>query len=165
MYISKGTPNRTSFFFKFLPGMKSVFWYSTVWFSYKKPRYDNIILHTVSFIAYFIWRWHYWNNIHLTSSILPHFCARPKPWSLYSNAIYYDLFCVQWFNWEVIARFVDIGGIVDHHCLNFLFIRTKETLFCLPPKNMIMIYVYCYFSCPMCFHQQPYFLDFVRTRL
>ena len=23
---------------------------------------------------------------------------------------------------EVIVRFVDIGGIVDHHCLNFLFI-------------------------------------------
>jgi len=22
----------------------------------------------------------------------------------------------------VIVRFVDIGGIVDHHCLNFLFI-------------------------------------------
>ena len=24
--------------------------------------------------------------------------------------------------WEVIVCFVDIGGIVDHHCLNFLFI-------------------------------------------
>jgi hypothetical protein len=24
--------------------------------------------------------------------------------------------------WEVIVRFVDIGGIVDHDCLNFLFI-------------------------------------------
>jgi hypothetical protein len=24
--------------------------------------------------------------------------------------------------WEVIVAFVDIGGIVDHHCLNFLFI-------------------------------------------
>ena len=23
--------------------------------------------------------------------------------------------------WEVIFRFVDIGGIADHHCLNFLF--------------------------------------------
>ena len=26
------------------------------------------------------------------------------------------------FGVEVIYRFVDIGGIVDHHCLNFLFI-------------------------------------------
>jgi hypothetical protein len=24
---------------------------------------------------------------------------------------------------EVIVRFVDIGGIDDHHCLSFLFIR------------------------------------------
>jgi hypothetical protein len=23
---------------------------------------------------------------------------------------------------EVIVHFVDVGGIVDHHCLNFLFI-------------------------------------------
>ena len=26
---------------------------------------------------------------------------------------------------EVIFRFVDIGGIVDHHCLNFLFATWK----------------------------------------
>jgi hypothetical protein len=26
---------------------------------------------------------------------------------------------------EVIVRFVDIGGIVDHHCLIFLFIIVK----------------------------------------
>ena len=24
--------------------------------------------------------------------------------------------------WDVIVPFVDIGGIEDHHCLNFLFI-------------------------------------------
>jgi hypothetical protein len=28
----------------------------------------------------------------------------------------------------VIVRFVDIGGIVDHHCFNFLFTRIDETL-------------------------------------
>jgi len=26
----------------------------------------------------------------------------------------------------VIVRFVDIGGVVDHHCLNFLFINSWE---------------------------------------
>ena len=26
-------------------------------------------------------------------------------------------------NANLIVRFVDIGGIVDHHCLNFLFIK------------------------------------------
>ena len=28
----------------------------------------------------------------------------------------------------VCVRFVDIGGIVDHHCLNFLFIRKTFSL-------------------------------------
>jgi hypothetical protein len=27
---------------------------------------------------------------------------------------------------EVIDRFVDIGGIFDHHCLNILFITVKK---------------------------------------
>jgi len=30
---------------------------------------------------------------------------------------------------EVIVRFVDIGGIVDHHCLNFIFLlQDKKVL-------------------------------------
>jgi hypothetical protein len=32
---------------------------------------------------------------------------------------------------EVIVRFVDIGGIVDHHCLNFVFITLKNLHYCL----------------------------------
>jgi hypothetical protein len=41
-----------------------------------------------------------------------------------SNVICRGLFCVQWLQlrWKVIVGFVDIGGIDDHHCLNFLFI-------------------------------------------
>jgi len=31
----------------------------------------------------------------------------------------------------VIVRFVDIGGIVDHHCFNFLFIIPFFKPFCL----------------------------------
>jgi len=31
-------------------------------------------------------------------------------------------FYVQWFRWEVVICFVDIEGIVDYHCLKFLFI-------------------------------------------
>ena len=34
-------------------------------------------------------------------------------------------FCVQ-LRWEVIVHFVDIGGIDDHHCLNFLFIIVQR---------------------------------------
>jgi hypothetical protein len=29
--------------------------------------------------------------------------------------------------WELIVRFVDIGEIVDHHCLNFLFIGLEQS--------------------------------------
>ena len=32
---------------------------------------------------------------------------------------------------EVIVHFVDIGGIVDHQCLNFLFIMSKNYMFSL----------------------------------
>ena len=44
-----------------------------------------------------------------------------------SNIICHSLFCVQWvqFRWQVIVRFVDISRIVDHHCINFLFIMTE----------------------------------------
>ena len=38
-------------------------------------------------------------------------------------------FCVQ-LRWEVIVRFVDIGEIDDHHCLNFLFIIAGRTNLC-----------------------------------
>ena len=26
----------------------------------------------------------------------------------------------------MLARFVDIGGMVDHHCLNFLFVKNHQ---------------------------------------
>jgi hypothetical protein len=38
------------------------------------------------------------------------------PWSFFVSS---DLW------WEVIVCFVDIGEIVDHHYLNFLFIKTQ----------------------------------------
>ena len=44
----------------------------------------------------------------LTSLTLPHYCVCPKQGHGFMS-------------WEVIGHFVDIGGIVDHYCLNFLF--------------------------------------------
>jgi hypothetical protein len=43
-----------------------------------------------------------------------------NPWI--SNVICHGLFSMlrEW-KWEVIICFIEIGGIVDHHCLNFLF--------------------------------------------
>jgi hypothetical protein len=40
------------------------------------------------------------------------------------NMFFFCLFFVfsEW-RWKVIVRFVDIGGIVNHRCLNFLFIN------------------------------------------
>ena len=40
----------------------------------------------------------------------------------------------QYLKREVIFRFVEICGIVDHHCLNFLFIRWGT----IPPTVMPM---------------------------
>jgi len=36
--------------------------------------------------------------------------------------IIFGLFVCNGFSWEVGVRFVDIGGIVDNHCSDFLFI-------------------------------------------
>ena len=69
------------------------------------------------------------------------------------NVIHCDLFCVQWvrLQWEVIVSFVDIGGIHDHHCLNFLFImvsyililrRFKDTIhYLFPLKTHFVLYI------------------------
>ena len=39
-------------------------------------------------------------------------------------------FVFNYFSWQVIVSFVDIGWIVDHHCLNFLFITNLEWKIC-----------------------------------
>jgi len=41
--------------------------------------------------------------------------------------------------WKISVPFVDIGGIVDHHCLNFLFIMDIDS--CLMPLSTIHISV------------------------
>jgi hypothetical protein len=44
-------------------------------------------------------------------------CAFPKLGPAFSTSYALVLFCVQ-LRWELAGRFVDIGGIVKHHCLN-----------------------------------------------
>jgi hypothetical protein len=59
-------------------------------------------------------------GIPLTALTLPHVCACPKPGPRFPSAnvmvyfVFSDLMC------EVVVRFDDMGGIDDHHCLNFL---------------------------------------------
>jgi hypothetical protein len=36
----------------------------------------------------------------------------------------------------MIVRFVDIGGIVDHHCLNFLFIKYLWFVLDIQPQTL-----------------------------
>ena len=61
-----------------------------------------------------------WVGIPLTGLTLPHFCACPKTASdKMSQSFLCSMSCGErWFN----VRFVHIGRIVDHHCLNFLLI-------------------------------------------
>ena len=57
-------------------------------------------------------------GISLTGLTPPHLCACPR--TCISNFIYCGVFFVfSELSWEVVVRFVDIGGIVDHHCLIF----------------------------------------------
>jgi hypothetical protein len=42
----------------------------------------------------------------------------------------------------VIVRFVDIGGIVDHHCLNYLFIIYKYKMEILKQIRRMKFYIF-----------------------
>jgi hypothetical protein len=62
----------------------------------------------------------HWKNIQLTKFIIritvslttPHFCACHKPGHVFLTSFVFDDFRI-----ELIVHFVDIGGLVDHHCL------------------------------------------------
>jgi len=53
--------------------------------------------------------------------------ARVCIFQLPSVVVFFLAFCG--FRWEVVAGFVDIGGIVDHHCLNFFLLFLMENIF------------------------------------
>jgi hypothetical protein len=54
---------------------------------------------------------------------LPHFCACPKQESGFPMSYVVVFFAFKCWRWKVVVRFVDISGIVGHHCLIFLFIK------------------------------------------
>ena len=95
--------------------------------------------------------------IQLTGFTPSHFCACPKQGHGFPTSYVVVFFCVQWvkvrgdcsvsegerwlfseWRWEVIVHFVDIVGIVDHHCLKFIFI----TLLNLIDIYLIVTYIY-----------------------
>ena len=99
------------------------------------------------------WRFNYQEGrvrILLTGLTLSHFCACPKPEPDFQC-------CMSW--WEVILYFGDNGGMVGHHCCNFLFIIPVflmyfyhvhlHSLFFLWPVIAMTIFVasHCYGNC------------------
>jgi hypothetical protein len=58
----------------------------------------------------------FWDPIKWFNLTLPRFCSWIKPRSEFSST-YVMFFCSSSFCWYWIN-----GGIVDHHCLNFLFV-------------------------------------------
>ena len=68
-----------------------------------------------------IWMFAYLN---FKSSLLPiTHCWSPPMLSTHHPYVYYERYQSQETRREVIVCFVDIDGIVDYHCLNFLFIK------------------------------------------
>ena len=68
--------------------------------------------------------------IPLTVLTLPHFCACPKSGLGFPTSSVMVFFYVQWVAEVTIVGFVHIGVVVDHHCLNFLFMIPHEMLLC-----------------------------------
>ena len=65
-----------------------------------------------------------WNAINRFK--LPHCCACPKPDLDFKHHMSWSLFVFSKLRLDVIISFVDTVGIVDHHCLNFLFIISYQ---------------------------------------
>ena len=55
----------------------------------------------------------------------PHICAYFTPWPGFPTSCFF--FVLIELMWEVNVCFVYINGIVDHHCLNFLFMIVLNT--------------------------------------
>jgi hypothetical protein len=56
-----------------------------------------------------------------TKTIPPH--PHPKPGPGFLSSYVSLFFTFNDFRQEVVVEFVDFGGLVDHHCLNSLFIK------------------------------------------
>jgi hypothetical protein len=48
-------------------------------------------------------------------------CTKPEP--VFTTSYVIAFFVLSYLIWEVVVLFGDFGGIVDYHCLKFLFIK------------------------------------------
>ena len=84
-----------------------------------------LIFFIVCIYMYCLWSSNYQERsgvIPLIDITPPHLCTCPKPWHGFPRSYFVVVFVFSDIRWKVIVSFVDIGGIVDHQCLNFLFI-------------------------------------------
>ena len=68
-------------------------------------------------------------QIPLTGLTLPHLCACPKPGPGFPTSYVMVFFMFNELKCEVIVHLVDIGGIVDHDCLNLGFLQSSNHSF------------------------------------
>ena len=60
-------------------------------------------------------------GIQLIHLILPRICTCPKPEPGFPMTYFVLFFVINCMKWEIIGRFVDVGGIVGHYYLNCVF--------------------------------------------
>jgi hypothetical protein len=80
---------------------------------------------TFNQILYLLYIWYEQIHQSVHFNITP-VCACPKPWVKFPTFYVVVDFVVNELRSGVIVSFLDIGEIVDHHCLNFLIITWSE---------------------------------------
>ena len=63
-------------------------------------------------------------GVPLTDLTSLHVCACPKPGPGFTTSYVMVFLVFSVLRLDVIVHFVDIVGIVNHHCLNYLFIKS-----------------------------------------
>jgi hypothetical protein len=79
-----------------------------------------LTMNTTSFIKTCVLTNLSWYKIIIKRLTPPHLLCLSQARTYISIGICHGLFYFNYLTWEVIVRFVDISGIVYHHCLNFL---------------------------------------------
>ena len=109
---------------------------SDLWLSF---RFFQTFLVSVSYLGCFYvhskvrgycwYCYHYCSNqelrgVPLTDLTSLHVCACPKPGPGFTTSYVMVFLVFSVIRLDVIVHFVDIVGIVNHHCLNYLFIKS-----------------------------------------
>jgi hypothetical protein len=124
------------FFFFLLAIVLSVFWFPTYDYPFGFFKLFLFLFHTLVVFMY-TQRWEVivdiviitvqiksWGGVPLTDLTSLHFCACPKPGPGFTTSYVMVFLVFSELRWDVIVHFFDIVGIVNHHCLNYLFIKS-----------------------------------------